>query len=308
MDNTIYCIEGIKEKIPYKYPMLLVDRVWKEDDGSVCGLKNVTVTEDFFNGHFPNQPIMPGVLQVEAAQQVASIAVRDTLDPENNLDIYIKSMRKVKFRNPVLPGDRLFISVKIRKIESNEAEIEFLNKSHSGVCTQGFIVLSTRPRKYHIKKPELFQDYNRTDNIEMDLNTLKKYMPHRYPFLFIDYIHSIKDNQITAVKNVTYNDPIMHTYSPEYSVLPATIQSEIIAQAGCAPTLARPDNGGKIALFGSIQKAEFYHPIHPGDKLIIKLDLPQKLSRFGKGSGTIYVEDKKVAYGEILFVVSDGGM
>ena len=308
MAEKVYCIETIKNLLPYQYPMLLLDRVWTDSEGKYFGLKNVTVTEEFFNGHFPDHPIMPGVLQVEAAYQLASIALKKELDPEGKCDIYVKSMNKIKFRNPVGPGDRLLVSLDIKNIENNEASLSFINTSNSGVCTQGNFFLSTRPKEYDIKVPELFNEYDKTDDIEMDVNKLKEYMPHRYPFLFIDYIKSIKGEKITAIKNITYNDSIMHTYSPGYSVLPATIQSEILAQAGCAEILSRPENAGKIALFGAIPKAEFYHSIHPGDQLRIELNLPKKMSKFGKGSGTIYVEDRKVAYGEIIFAISDGAM
>jgi 3-hydroxymyristoyl/3-hydroxydecanoyl-(acyl carrier protein) dehydratase len=304
MAEKVYGIESIRDLLPYQYPMVLLDRIWSDSEGNFFGLKNVTVTEEFFNGHFPDHPIMPGVLQVEAANQLASIALKDKLDPEGKLDIYIKSMSKIKFRGPVGPGDRLLISLDIKSVENNEASLSFLNTTNSGVSSQGNLVLSSRPREYNIKKPELFTKYDKSDDIIMDVNELKKYMPHRYPFLFIDYIHSVEGTKTTAIKNVTYNDPIMHTYSPGYSVLPATIQSEIIAQAGCAQTLARPENAGKLAFFGTIPKAEFYHPIHPGDQLRIELELPQKISKFGKGSGSIYIEDKKVAYGEVLFAIS----
>jgi 3-hydroxyacyl-[acyl-carrier-protein] dehydratase len=306
MTKKVYDIEGIKELLPYQYPMLLVDRVWGDTDGKFYGLKNVTVTEEFFNGHFPNHPIMPGVLRVEVAQQVATIALKDKLDPNNEFDIYVKSMEKIKFRAPVVPGDRLLISVEILKIEDNDAYVKFLINSNSGVCnTQGNLVLSTRPREYNVEVPKFFKEYDKPVTPAMDLEKLKKFMPHRYPFLFIDYVEKIEGNKIKAIKNVTYNDHIMHSYSTGYSVLPGSVQTEILAQAGCAQTLSRPENEGKLAFFGTIPKAEFYHPIHPGDQLRIELELPQKMSKFGKGSGSIYVEDKKVSSGEILFAIYD---
>ena len=273
MPEKIYSIEDIKQRIPYGYPMILVDRAWEEEDGKIYGLKNVTVNEEFFNGHFPNHPIMPGVLQVEAAFQLAQFAVSDKLNPNKDLDIYIKSMKRVKFRNPVNPGDRLLISIDFQSIEDNEAKLKFENKSNTGVCTQGELVLSTRPREYEISKPNLFNDFDKKEDLKMDLNELKNYMPHRYPFLFIDYICSVDDtdSNFIAIKNITYNEPMMHSYSPGYSVLPGTIQTEILAQAGCAPILARPENKGKLAFFGAINNAEFYHPIHPGDQLRIEL-------------------------------------
>ena len=305
MTETVYGVERIKELLQYQYPVLMVDRFWKGSDGKFYGLKNVSITEDFFNGHFPDHPIMPGVLRVEAAQQVASIALKDKLDPSSELDIYVKSMSQIKFRAPVGPGDRLLISVEIIKIENNDASVKFVINSNIGVCTQGNLVLSVRPKEYDLKVPKLFTEYDKVEDPAMDLIELKKNMPHRYPFLFVDYIQKIEGSKITAIKNVTCNDPIMHSYSQGYSVLPGAIQAEIIAQAGCAQTLSRPENKGKIVLFGTIPKAEFYHPVHPGDQLRIELELPLKISKFGKGSGSVYVEDKKVSYGEVMFVIYD---
>ena len=257
MAENIYSVEEIRELLPYQYPMILVDKVWYDEDGNYFGLKNVTVTEEFFNGHFPNHPIMPGVLQVEAAQQVASIALKKELNPNGDLELYVKSMSKIKFRNPVNPGDRLLISVNIAGIEDNVATVKFENKSNSGVCTQGTITISARKKVLNKTLPDLFNEFDKDADVHMDVNKLKEYMPHRYPFLFIDYIKSIEGSKTVAIKNVTYNDPILHSYSSGYSVLPASIQAEIIAQAGCAPTLSRPENKGKLAFSVPFKKLNF---------------------------------------------------
>ena len=306
MSKEVFCTKKIKEKLPHGYPMLLVDRICKESDNKFIGLKNVSTTDEFFNGHFPEFPIMPGVLQLEAAQQVAVFAVKDELDPEDKNDIYIKSLSRIKFRAPVTPGDRIQINVEIKKIENNEASFSFVNKIKTGVSTQGDVVLAIRPREYNVEFPELHTEYDKTNDVEMDILKLKEHMQHRYPFLFIDYIHSSSFNgeqKVTAMRNITSNDTIMHTYSDDYSVLPASVQCEIIAQAGCAHTMANPENAGKLPNFGIIPKAEFYHPIHPGDQLRIELTQPGKATKVGKGFGTIYVGDKKVAYGEVVFIL-----
>ncbi len=305
MSLKVLSLTEIKELLPYHYPMLLIDRMWQESDTKYFGLKNVSVTENFFIGHFPGHPIMPVVLQIEATFQVAAAALRKDLDPDNKFDIYIKSMKNAKFRKPNYPGDRLVIELDIISINGDEAVVKAINKNNSGVCSQVEMVISVRPRVYEVTKPELFTKYDKSENIVMDVSDIKSYIPHRYPFLFVDYIASEDGPRITAVKNITYNEPIMHSYSPDFSVLSGAIQCEIIAQAGCARTLAKPENKGKIALFMTINKAEFYHPVHPGDQLRIELDLPETKSRFGKGTGEIYVDSKKISYGEITFAVVD---
>ncbi len=106
-------IERICEMIPHRYPFLLVDRVVDVvPDKSAVGIKNVTVNEPFFTGHFPRKPVMPGVLIVECMAQTAALLVVETLGAaaEGKL-VYFMSVDEAKFRKPVIPGDRLRIHV-----------------------------------------------------------------------------------------------------------------------------------------------------------------------------------------------------
>jgi beta-hydroxyacyl-ACP dehydratase FabZ len=108
-------LDDIKRVLPHRYPFLLVDRILSMELGQhIVGLKNVTVNEPFFSGHFPNNPIMPGVLIVEAMAQVAGILALLTT-PENlgNQNIFLMSLDKVRFRRPVVPGDQLILDLKV---------------------------------------------------------------------------------------------------------------------------------------------------------------------------------------------------
>jgi UDP-3-O-[3-hydroxymyristoyl] N-acetylglucosamine deacetylase / 3-hydroxyacyl-[acyl-carrier-protein] dehydratase len=105
--NTVLDVEGIKRILPHRPPFLFVDRVVELTPERVVGVKNVSVNEDLFRGHFPGQPIFPGVLQVEAMAQVGGILVLAGLkDPENYLTYFMK-IEQVKFRKMVLPGDTI---------------------------------------------------------------------------------------------------------------------------------------------------------------------------------------------------------
>jgi 3-hydroxyacyl-[acyl-carrier-protein] dehydratase len=103
----------IMRMIPHRYPMLMVDRVTKIVPGeSAVGIKNVTINEPHFQGHFPTRPVMPGVLIVESMAQTAGVLVVHTLGPsaEGKL-VYFMSIEQAKFRRPVVPGDTMYVHV-----------------------------------------------------------------------------------------------------------------------------------------------------------------------------------------------------
>ena len=109
-ENKIYNIDEIMKMLPHRYPFLLVDRLEVEEAGvKGVGLKNLTMNELFFQGHFPNNPIMPGVLQIEAMAQTAGCIVMsaDENYAENKRSVLFMSVDGVKFRKPVRPGDQL---------------------------------------------------------------------------------------------------------------------------------------------------------------------------------------------------------
>ncbi|KKJ77540.1 3-hydroxyacyl-ACP dehydratase [Kiloniella litopenaei] len=119
----------IKEMIPHRYPFLLIDRVDNiiKDEGAV-GLKNVTINEPFFEGHFPRQPVMPGVLIIEAMAQTAAVLVVETLDGEAaGKLVYFMTVDEARFRKPVTPGDQLKIHV--TKTRSRGAVWKFEGKA-----------------------------------------------------------------------------------------------------------------------------------------------------------------------------------
>ena len=109
-------INQIKQYLPHRYPLLLVDRVLNWESGkSITAIKNVTVNEEFFNGHFPHKPVMPGVLMIEALAQTAALLSFLTMGqkPDDNSVVYFIGIDGARFKRPVEPGDQLKMEVEI---------------------------------------------------------------------------------------------------------------------------------------------------------------------------------------------------
>ncbi len=111
--EVVFQSEEIKGIIPHRYPFLLVDKIIELSDTHVVGIKNVTANENFFQGHFPGNPVFPGVLQMEALAQTGGILALTNVDDPQNWDTYFLKMDAVKFKNMVLPGDTLILKMEL---------------------------------------------------------------------------------------------------------------------------------------------------------------------------------------------------
>ncbi|MGD0130104.1 MAG: 3-hydroxyacyl-ACP dehydratase FabZ, partial [Terriglobia bacterium] len=128
----VYSIMDIMSFLPHRYPFLLVDRILEiEGDKRIVGLKNVTMNEPFFQGHFPGAPVMPGVLIIECMAQVAGVMIyRDMPDKDKKL-IYFTGIENAKFRRPVLPGDQLRVEMQLLNRRNN------FGKMHGQATVEG---------------------------------------------------------------------------------------------------------------------------------------------------------------------------
>ena len=111
--DPVYDINEIKKILPHRPPFLLVDKVLYLDDDNIVAVKNVTMNEHFFTGHFPDEPIMPGVLQVEALAQAGGIFVLNSVPDPENYSTYFLKISDVRFRSKVVPGDVMIFSLKL---------------------------------------------------------------------------------------------------------------------------------------------------------------------------------------------------
>ena len=118
-------IEAIKKRLPHRYPFLLVDRILEQEEGRVVGLKNVTVNEPFFTGHFPDphESVMPGVLIFEAMAQTAAFLIQPTADAGPAMG-YLVGLDKAKVRRKVVPGDQLRLEATLLRRKRNLVQAE----------------------------------------------------------------------------------------------------------------------------------------------------------------------------------------
>src|SRR6202162_3540742 len=116
-------IQGIQAILPHRYPFLLVDRILELEPERIVGIKNVTANEPFFPGHFPDFPVMPGVLIAEAMAQTAGVLVLSSIPERESKLVLLVSIEFAKFRTPVVPGDQLRIEMLLRKRKATVAKM-----------------------------------------------------------------------------------------------------------------------------------------------------------------------------------------
>jgi len=140
-------IDDIMKVLPHRYPFLLVDRILEiEDRKRIVGLKNVTINEPFFQGHFPGHPIMPGVLIIEAMAQVGGVMLLSTLSEVDNKVVYFMSLDNVKFRKPVRPGDQLRFELDMAQIRGAVCKMHGVARVDGEIVAEADMAAMVRDR------------------------------------------------------------------------------------------------------------------------------------------------------------------
>jgi beta-hydroxyacyl-ACP dehydratase FabZ len=140
-------IEEIIRVLPHRYPMLMVDRILEVNQDSIVGIKNVTVNEPHFTGHFPGFPVMPGVLIVEAMAQVGGILIGTVNENARGKIMFLASVDEAKFRKPVVPGDQLRIEMKILKMKSTVAKLQGVASVDGQVVAEATLMCKVAERE-----------------------------------------------------------------------------------------------------------------------------------------------------------------
>ena len=118
-------VEQIQEILPHRYPFLFVDRILEVDPGKrIVGVKNVTVNEPFFQGHFPGKPVMPGVLIIEAMAQVGGVLLLSEIEDRSEKLVYFMGIDDARFRRPIVPGDQIRFELEVLKRRSSTCKLK----------------------------------------------------------------------------------------------------------------------------------------------------------------------------------------
>jgi 3-hydroxyacyl-[acyl-carrier-protein] dehydratase len=140
-------IHQILKQLPHRYPILLVDRVLEIEKGkSIRAIKNVTINEPFFTGHFPHRPVMPGVLMLEALAQAAALLSFDALgaSPDDNTVYYFAGIDGARFKRPVEPGDQLILEVELLRMKAGIFKFKACGKVGSDVAVEAELMCTMR--------------------------------------------------------------------------------------------------------------------------------------------------------------------
>ena len=138
----------------------------------------------------------------------------------------------------------------------------------------------------------------------LDINEIKKILPHRYPFLLVDRITEIEDGKrVKGYKNVTANEQFFQGHFPEYPVMPGVLILEALAQVGGVAILRMDEFKGKIPLFAGADKVRWRQQVKPGDKLDLECEIIKLRGPIGKGKAIASVDGKKVCEAEITFAI-----
>lgn len=143
-------IDKIMECLPHRYPFLLVDRILELDENRAVGYKNVTYNEPFFQGHFPDEPVMPGVLILEAMGQVAAMIISTRTGLGKAIITFLTGVEKAKFRRPVRPGDQLVTTAELLQVRGKMGKVRAVGRVDGQIVAEAqysFMAADTLKRK-----------------------------------------------------------------------------------------------------------------------------------------------------------------
>ncbi len=305
----LYSYNQLVDTLELTSPLLMLDEAMVAEDcltGKACKL--MSINEPVFQGHFPGQPITPGVLQVAAMAQLSNLIFRLTVPVIAGTRIVLRHIRRLKFRKPVLPGMTMLVESKLLERRANhEADFQVTCTTAEGMASTGTITLARIAPVSHDEVPMDARPASPfaaelAEGKQFNALDLMKFLPHRPPFLLIDHAVGIGEpgSRVCGYKNITGNDFYLNGDNAGY--YPSELLIESGAQLGCAHTLAQPENIGKLGIFMCIDDAHFYDQARPGDQLVISGTCDAS-GHAGIANGEFWVDDRKIAECSLKFVL-----
>jgi 3-hydroxymyristoyl/3-hydroxydecanoyl-(acyl carrier protein) dehydratase len=299
---TYYGYGSLPTLIPERPPLLMVDRLEIATDGaSAVGVKVVSIDEDYFQGHFPGNPIMPGVLQVAAMCQLSEALLRS----RGGSGIpHLASLKRVKFRRPVIPGDVLRIETVLAASDGNSWTFEAKTMVRGEAASSGTLTLTLMDPATAFAPPPVVDPPlpEALAGTAAAIPTILSMIPHRYPFLLVDRLALIEGGRAVGIKNVTGNEALFRGLAQP--AFPGFLQIEAAAQTACARALQMPENQGKLGYFMSVDEATFKEVVQPGDQLVMDVTMHMR-GRFGVASAVLSVAGRTVTETAMKFAIVD---
>ena len=143
------------------------------------------------------------------------------------------------------------------------------------------------------------------DGATLDVMQVMKILPHRFPFLMVDKVVKIDGNKVTAIKNVSINEPFFQGHFPNHPIMPGVLQLEAVAQVAGILMMKQAENAGKIAYFMSAETVKWRKPVRPGDTLVIDVELTKSRGKIGKATGVCTVDGEIVSEAQVTFMLID---
>lgn len=307
-------MQEILAYMPHRFPFLLLDKISSIEPGeSIQVIKNTSINEPFYQGHFPENPVFPGVLILESMAQAAGLLVFKTKDLKPRASLYMYAgVSKARFKSIVYPGDQMVIDVRLKTERRNvvflsakamvgdtvvcEAELTIVGIDEADMMQS----ISERASRKQILSPV------EQDPISgMGIQAILKCLPHRAPFLLIDRVLSISDKltKIQVLKSTTVNEPFYQGHFPEKPVFPGVMLLEAMAQTAGVLAVKRSEEAGKtnqMFLFAGIDNAKFKRVVQPGDQIIIDVEFLQEKSSIGFYRGKATVDGEVVCTAELM--------
>ena len=287
-------------KLVRKKSWIHLDRISIVNENQAIGLKNISIAEDYFNGHFPNQKIMPGVLQLELMIETATIL---KLHNDKEKSFYeLSSMKKIRFKKPIFPGSQVLFEIDfIEQVNDDTSFFKAKSIVDNQICA--FAEFSIK----RIDMADLTRDFfeknityneKEEDKVAISVEETFKDIPHRSPFLFVEKLNYFNEKEMLAEKYVTNNDPYMTEFIDEGNLyLPTPYLFEIGAQYYLSVTNMLKENilQRTTPLFVSIEDAEVHRIVLPGEVLSFHLKVIFFKVGIAKASMSIQANGENVA-------------